>query len=59
MLYPARLQSVHVTTANAAVRDLDVDIGLLPRLRLELSPLHLSLRRRRVKAQPSIEFVVG
>ena len=38
------------------MRDLNVDIILLPFLGLKLAPLHVALGRRFVDAEPSFEF---
>lgn len=58
-LSPAGAQHVQVGTADAAVRDLDVDVVLGPLLGLELAPLHVALGGGGVKAQPALELVVG
>jgi hypothetical protein len=41
------------------VSDLDIDIGLLPGLRLEFLPDHLSLGSLRAEATPAFELVIG
>lgn len=48
-----------IRTAYAAVGDLDVDVGLLPRFGRELLPDHLAFSRGLVEAHPSHELVVG
>ena len=57
--YPSTSQGVQVGTADAAMRDFDIDIGLFPWLRLELSPDHLTIDGVRVEAEPAFELVVG
>lgn len=39
------------------MRDLNIDIRLLPALGLKLAPDHLSLRRGWIMAYPSLKFV--
>lgn len=53
---PARGEHVQVTAAHTTVRDLNVDVVLLPLLRLKLAPLHVALRRRLVDTEPTLEF---
>lgn len=55
---PAVAQEVQVAAAHAAVRDLDVDVVLLPRLGLDLLPDHLALHRAWVVGRPALELVV-
>lgn len=55
--YPSTAQSVHVRTTDTTVSDLDVDIGLLPRLGLELLPDHLALSSLGAQAHPALELV--
>jgi hypothetical protein len=50
---------MHVGTTDTAVRDLDVDIGFLPRLRLELLPDHVALAGAGVETHPALKLVVG
>lgn len=57
--HPATAQSVQVRTTDTTVRDLDIDIGLLPRLRLKLLPNHVTLAGAGIQAHPALEFVVG
>lgn len=57
--YPAGTEGVNVGTADARVGDLDVNIRLLPSLRLILLPDHVALGGRGVLANPSLELVVG
>lgn len=57
--YPSGAESVKVAAADTAVRDLDIDVGLLPRLGLKLAPLHLALGRAGIEAKPSFKLVVG
>lgn len=47
---------MQVTAAHTTVRDLNVDVVLLPLLRLKLAPLHVALRRRLVDTEPTLEF---
>lgn len=56
--YPTTSQRVEITTADSAMRDLDIDVGLFPWLRLELSPIHVALGGGGVVAQPAFELVV-
>jgi len=49
---------VQIRTADAAVRDLNVDIIFLPLLGLKLLPLHLA-DRVLVETEPSLELVIG
>jgi hypothetical protein len=56
--YPATPQSVYIRTTDAAVRDFDINIGLLPLFRLEFLPDHLALGGTRVETHPAFEFVV-
>lgn len=56
---PAGAKGVNVTAADAAMRDLDIHVGLLKRLDMrELAPDHLALGRVLVLAEPSLELVV-
>jgi hypothetical protein len=41
------------------VSDLDIDIGLLPGLRLEFLPDHLSLGSLGAETHPTFELVIG
>jgi hypothetical protein len=50
---------VKITAADAAMRDLDVDVCLLPRLRFELCPFHISFCCRLVEAQPPLKLVIS
>lgn len=51
---------MNVTSANSAVRDLNVDVCLFPRLDFgEFLPDHFALGRVFVQTHPSFEFVVG
>lgn len=56
---PAGSEGVDVRAADAAVRDLDVDVVLGPLLGLEGVPLHLALDGLGVVPEPSLERVVG
>ena len=58
-LAPAGGQGVDVGAADAAVRDLDVDVVLGPLLGLVLSPLHVALNGLGVVPEPALELVVG
>ena len=58
MTYPAAAKSVQIRTADPAVGDLDVDIGLLPFLGLKLLPDHLAFGRLLVEAHPPFKLVV-
>ena len=40
---PAAAQSVKIAAADATMRDLDIDVGLLPRLGLVTLPFHVTL----------------
>jgi hypothetical protein len=40
------------------MRDLDVDVGFLPRLGLELAPFHVAIGRRLIVAEPPLKLVV-
>jgi hypothetical protein len=57
--YPSAAKSVQVRTTDTAVRDLDINIGLFPGLRLKLLPDHLPLASLRVEAHPALELVIG
>lgn len=57
--YPATSEDVEVRAAYTAVGDLDVDVGLFPRLGFKLSPDHVALVGVLVEAQPSYKLVVG
>ena len=57
--YPSTPQSVQVTPADTAADDLDIDVGFLPGLGLELLPDHVALGSSLVKAHPAFELVVG
>jgi hypothetical protein len=46
---------VHIATADAAVRDLNVDIVLSPLLGLEGTPFHLAVDGIDILAQPTLE----
>lgn len=51
---------MNVTSANSAVRDLNVDVCLFPRLDFgEFLPDHFALGGVFVQTHPSLEFVVG
>lgn len=51
---------MNVTSANSAVRDLNVDVCLFPRLDFgEFLPDHFALGGVFVQTHPSFEFVVG
>jgi hypothetical protein len=41
------------------VRDLDINIGLFPRLRLELLPDHFSLASLGAETHPALKLVIG
>lgn len=56
---PAAAEGVQVAAADAAVGDLDVDVGLLPCFGLERLPDHFAFGGVFVLAHPSLEFVVG
>lgn len=56
--YPTASESVQVGSADTAVGDLDVNIGLLPGLGLELLPDHVA-DGVLVKAHPALELVIG
>ena len=58
-VYPSAAESVYISTADAAVGYLDVDVCFLPGLGFKFAPLHLSLDGVLVVAEPSLEFVVG
>ena len=49
---------MQITPADAAVRDLDVDVRLLELLRLEIAPDHLALGGGLVEALPAAEGVL-
>lgn len=57
--YPSTAQSVQIRATDTTVSDLDIDIGLLPGLRLEFLPDHLSLGSFGAKAYPAFELVIG
>lgn len=50
---------MQVRATDTTVADLDVDVGLLPRLGLELLPDHLSLAGLGAEAHPALELVIG
>jgi hypothetical protein len=49
---------VQVRTADTAVRDLDIDVGLFPLLGSEFLPDHVALAGSGIKAHPAFELVV-
>ena len=57
--YPSTAQSVQVRATDTTVSDLDIDIGLLPGLRLEFLPDHFSLASLGAEAHPTFELVIG
>lgn len=57
--YPSTAESVQVGATDTTVRDLDVDISLLPGLGLKLLPDHLSLAGFGAETHPSFELVIG
>jgi hypothetical protein len=57
--YPSTAQSVKIRATDTTVSDLDIDIGLLPWLRLEFLPDHFSLGGVRAEAYPSFELIIG
>lgn len=48
-----------IRAAHATVSDLDIDIGLFPRLGLKLLPDHFALGSLGAKAHPAFELVIG
>lgn len=58
LAYPATPESVEIGPADAAVRDLDIDVRLFPRLGLEFAPDHLALICIFVEAEPAFKLVV-
>lgn len=56
---PARAKGVNVGTADTAVRDLHLNVGLLESLRLEVAPLHVAIGGRGVVGDPAIELGSG
>lgn len=48
-----------VAAADTAALNLDVDIVFIPLLGLEFAPLHVSVGRLLVMAQPAFELVIG
>jgi hypothetical protein len=50
---------VDITTADTAVADLHLDVGLLEGLGSEATPFHVSLGRRRVVGDPALEVGVA
>lgn len=44
--------------SHAAMRDPDVNVRLLPPLRLKLAPDHVALGRSRVVAEPALELII-
>ena len=57
--YPSTTQGVQIRATDTTVSDLDIDIGLLPRLGLEFLPDHLALGGFGVEAYPAFELVIG
>lgn len=57
--YPAAAESVQVRSADTGVSDLDVNVGFLPGLGLELLPHHVALDGLGVQAHPALKLVVG
>ena len=55
--YPPGTKCVKIRTADTAVRNLDIDIILSPRLRLKLLPNHVAVDGVFVEAHPSFELV--
>ena len=58
-LAPTAPHGVQVGTADAAMGDFDVNVGLFPLLGLEFLPLQLAVHAVRAVAQPALEFVRG
>lgn len=55
--HPAAAKGVQIRATDTAVRDLDIDIGLFPGLRLEFLPDHVALAGAGVETHPSFELV--
>lgn len=56
---PAGAESVNVGTADTAVRNLHLNVGLLEGLGLEVAPLHVALGSRGVVGNPAVEVRSG
>ena len=54
---PATTESVQITATDATMGDFDIDVGLLPRLRLVALPFHVPLGGARVETEPSLKLV--
>ena len=57
--YPSTAQSVQVGATDTTVANLDVDVGLFPRLGLKLLPDHLALTGFGTEAHPALKLVIG
>jgi len=55
--HPSVAKGVQVGSADAAVGDSDVNVGLLPLLGLKLGPDHLSIGRRSVERSPTLKLI--
>jgi hypothetical protein len=56
---PARAEGVNVATANTAVGDVHLDIGLFEGLGLEVAPFHVAIGGRGVVGNPAVEVGSG
>ena len=56
---PATAESVQITAADPAMRDLDIHVRLFPGLGLVALPFHLALGGTGVETQPSLKLVRG
>lgn len=50
---------MQIRPTDTTVGDLDINIGLLPLLGLELLPDHVAIGGSAIKAKPAFELVVG
>lgn len=57
--HPSVAEEMQIRSAHATVGNLDINIGLLPRLRLDLLPLQVSINGRGVVGSPALERVIG
>ena len=56
---PATAESVQITAADPAMRDLDINVRLFPGLGLVTLPFHFALGGTGVETQPSLKLVRG
>jgi len=55
--HPATAKRMQIRTTNTTMRDLDIDIRLLPFLGRKFLPFHISLTGTRIQTHPSFELI--